>query len=99
MIDVTGAFGGLFAAAWGAGAVSGYAFAARTIGRQVAQLRIDMAADKADCNLRITDLTNRLRTVEDRGYNGMSRQAEQVRDSTTHLIDRGVIRPPLGDSA
>ena len=101
MADITmlaGPLGGLLAGSWGTGAVMGYSFAAKTIGRQVRSLRADMDKSEAKCREDIRDLTARLRTVEDRAYNGLERQLGQVRESTVHLIDGGVIRP-VGDVA
>jgi len=88
-----GPLGGALAAMWGAGAMMGYAFAHKTIGKRISELREDMAADKADCDRRIDDLTHRLREIEDRAYHGMERQASQARQSAAFLIDRGEVKP------
>lgn len=97
MVDFTGPIGGILAAAYGAGAVSGWTFAHKIVGKQIRMLRDDMAEDKADCDKRIADLTNRLRVVEDRGYQGLERQLGQVHNSALHIIRNGRIDPPLED--
>jgi hypothetical protein len=78
--QLTGPLGGILALSWGSGAVMGYAFASRTIGKRVDELKGD-----------IRDLTMRLREVEDRTYNGMERQLAQTRQSTAVILDRGGI--------
>ena len=109
MFDVaqlTGPMGGLLAVAWAAGAGMGYAFNGKTVGKRVRELREEMEERDLKCDQKmaemkaeylrsIHDLTTRLREIEDRAFYGMQRQAEQVRDSTAHLIDRGVITPPI----
>jgi hypothetical protein len=97
MIDITGPLGGIIAAAYGAGCIFGYGFASKTFGKQMKQLRGDMKDDKDDCDRRIHDLTERLRTVEDRSFNSLERQAAQVRESAVHVIRGGKIIPPIED--
>lgn len=95
MIDLTGPLGGIIAAAYGAGAVMGFGFAHKTVGKRVAELKEDMRLDKLDCDTRITDLTRRMREVEDRYLNGMERQLVQSRESTVRVLRDGDIIPPL----
>lgn len=64
----------------------GYAFAHKTTGKRVSELRDEMREDKADCNQRIADLTNRLREIEDRSFYGLTRQYGQLRESGVHII-------------
>lgn len=97
MIDLTGPIGGILAGAYGAGAIMGYGFAAKTIGKQLKQVREDMREDKDDCDRRIHDLTERLRTVEDRSFNSLDRQASQIRESAIHVIRGGKIDPPISE--
>ena len=99
MVDLSqfaGPIGGILAVTWGSGAVMGYTFAHKTIGKRVSELRDDMKSNEAHCREQIADLTLRLREIEDRGYHGMERQAAQVRvSSTAVLLDRGeIIQPP-----
>ena len=86
-----GPIGGILSLTWGAGAMMGYVFAEKTIGKRVADLRADMVADRAKCAEDIHDLTTRLREIEDRAYHGMERQAGQVRQSAAYILDRGQI--------
>lgn len=99
MADVSqflGPLGGLLAGTWGAGAVMGYGFAHRTIGKRVSELKKDMDKAEAKCREDIRDITNRLREIEDRSFWGVQRQKVQQHESAVHLIDRGVITP-VGD--
>ncbi len=95
MIDLSGPIGGILAGAYGAGAVMGWGFAHKTIGKRVSELKDEMRDDKADCDRRIVDLSNRLREVEDRYMSGLERQTAQIRDSAIHVIRSGRIDPPL----
>jgi hypothetical protein len=81
-----GPLGGILAATWGAGAMMGYGFAHKTIGKRVSELRDEMREDKADCARSIADLTSRLREIEDRSFYGLTRQFDQVRASGAQVI-------------
>jgi hypothetical protein len=94
VVDVAlfaGPIGGILAATWGGGAVMGYAFAHKTIGKRVRELRNEMQANEAGCRENIRDLTVRLREIEDRAFYGMERQAAQIRQSSPFIIDHGKI--------
>lgn len=93
---LAGPLGGLLAGTWGAGAVMGYSFAHRTIGKRVTELKQDVDKGEAKCREDIRDLTNRLRELEDRQFYGSQRQLAQTHDSTIHLLDRGEITPVGG---
>ena len=88
-----GPIGGVLAITWGAGAVMAYAFAERTIGKRVAELRADMLADRTKCASEIAALTTRLREIEDRSFHAMERQSAQKSQSAAYMIDRGKITP------
>lgn len=94
MVDFSqylGPIGGVLCVTWGAGAMMGYAFAERTLGKRVSDLRADMLADRAKCAAEVADLTHRLREVEDRAFNGMERQLAQSRQSAAYLLKDGQI--------
>lgn len=93
-----GPLGGLLAGTWGAGAVMGYGFAHKTLGKRISELREEMREDKAECDRKVADLTNRLREIEDRSFWGVQRQRIQQSESALHLINEGVIKP-VGDEA
>lgn len=94
-----GPLGGLLAGTWGAGAVMGYGFAHKTIGKRVSELRADMDKAEAKCREDIRDITNRLREIEDRSFWGIQRQNAQQHASTVHLIRDGTITPPLEEES
>lgn len=71
----------------------GYAFAHKTIGKRVSELRDELREDKADCNRSIADLTNRLREIEDRSFYGLTRQFGQIRESGAQII--GDLKQPV----
>jgi predicted phosphoribosyltransferase len=85
-----GPLGGLLAMTWGAGAMMGYGFAHKTIGKRVGELRDDMRRSEQRCDTAIKDLVDRVREVEDRYTHGMERQLGQARQSTVAIIERGV---------
>lgn len=98
--QLVGPLGGIVAGAFGAGTVSGYGFASRTLGKRIEELKGDLAAVKSDQaeerRLHREDLgklADRLREIEDRTYNGMERQLAQARQSTAVIVERGV--PPM----
>jgi hypothetical protein len=62
-------------------------------------LKDQAAKDEGEWAKRVESLERKLdaaeqqiRMLQERLYGGMERQAGQIRDSTVHLLDRGVIR-------
>lgn len=71
----------------------GYAFAHKTIGKRVSELREEMMTRDAKCDRNIADLTQRLREIEDRSFYGMERQLGQVRESAVRVV--GDLQQPV----
>lgn len=65
----TGSYGGLIAIAFGAGAMGGYGFAARTILKsaqeRIAEIKAEMKEREAKCEQRIAGLERRQLELED----------------------------------
>lgn len=89
-----GPLGGIVAAAFAAGAASGWGFCVATIlritNKQIARLEKELADEKAECARAIHELRARVKEVEDRYTNGMERQLSQVRQSSVEIIERDV---------
>ena len=84
--------------------MSGWTFAHKTLTKHISGLkddisllRIEAKHDKDDCDKQLALLQNRIKEVEDRGYQGLERQLGQVHNSALHLIRNGRIEPPLGE--
>lgn len=103
MVDVgsfTGPLGGVIAIAWGAGAVSGYAFCLRTMYKLI---KSQAEKDEKECEERLHDAKREMEgllrrydekqrvidALQERLLNGMTRQAAQIADSAVYLVDKG----------
>ena len=99
MSELGGPIGGLLAAAFGTGCVSGWGFAMKLMTARINDLRDECkrrdelhAQHLADANARITAMDARLAELDDFLIKGMKNQLSQVRSSTNAMIERGKIK-------
>lgn len=90
--DFLGPLGGQLALAFAAGCAAGYAFCMRTLYKM---LKDQKKGEHDDCMERIgalekdkDELKARVLILEDRLYHGGLRQAQQIRESTVHVLGR-----------